>query len=163
MLSPAHPVKVIGFRGDLGLPEKQLRAAVTERYTASPPLSRVEEIADMLEALCRDHGFLKATVRPVTEVTHNPDQTTLIFEMAAGPQARVREARRSRERRTETPRSVRSKLGIQPGARFDRVALDEAVGRYVAELRAAGFLEARVEPDLQVLREPASRSTSPSG
>ena len=89
VLTPAHPVKVIRFRGDLGLPEKQLRTAVTERYTASPPLSRVREIADLLEAICRDHGFLKATARPVTEVTHNPDQTTLTFEMAAGPQARV--------------------------------------------------------------------------
>ena len=25
----------------------------------------------------------------MTEVTHDPDQTTLTFEMAAGPQARV--------------------------------------------------------------------------
>ena len=50
VLAPAHPVKVIRFQGDLGLPENQLRTAVTERYTASPPLSRVEEIADMLEA-----------------------------------------------------------------------------------------------------------------
>ena len=66
-------MKVIRFRGDLGLPEKQLRTAVTERYTASPPLSRVREIADLLEAICRDHGFMKATARPVIEVTHNPD------------------------------------------------------------------------------------------
>ncbi len=50
LLTPAHPIKVIRFRGDLGLPEKQLRAAVTERYTASPPLSRVREIADLLES-----------------------------------------------------------------------------------------------------------------
>jgi outer membrane protein insertion porin family len=148
LLTPAHPIRVIRFRGDLGLPEKQLRAAVTERYTASPPLQRVREIADLLEAICHDHGFLKATARPVTEVTHNPDLTTLTFEMAAGPQARVVSA--EIEGAPEGNAAlVRSKLRIQPGALFDRVALDEAVGRYLAELRAATFLEARAETDLK--------------
>jgi outer membrane protein insertion porin family len=148
VLEPAHPIKIIRFRGDLGLPEKRLRTAVTERYTASPPLSRLREIADLLETICRDHGFLKATARPVTEVTHNPDQTTLIFEMAAGPQARGLSAE-IEGAPDGNAALVRSKLAIQPGAPFDRVALDEAVGRYLAELRAASFLEARVEPDLR--------------
>jgi outer membrane protein insertion porin family len=148
VLAPAHPVKVVRFRGDLGLPEKQLRAAVTERYTVSPPLSRVTEIAEMLELLCRDHGFLKAVVRPVTEVTHNPDRTTLTFDMAAGPPARVLTAEIEGAPDGNVA-LVRSKLGIQPGARFDRVALDAAVARYIRELRAATFLEARVEPDLK--------------
>ncbi len=148
VLAPAHPVRAIRFRGDLGLSEKQLRTAVTERYTASPPLSRVREIADLLEAICRDHGFLKATARPVTEVTHNPEQTTLTFEMAAGPQARVLSAE-IEGAPDGNATLVRSKLGVQPGARFDRVALDAAVGRYLAELRAASFLEARVNTDLK--------------
>jgi outer membrane protein insertion porin family len=148
LLAPAHPVRVIRFRGDLGLPEKQLRTAVTERYTASPPLQRVGEIADLLEALCRDHGFRKATARPTTEVTHNPDQTTLTFDMAAGTRARVLSA--EIEGAPEGNAAlVRSKLGIQPGSPFDRVALDEAVGRYLKALRAASFLEARVETDLK--------------
>jgi outer membrane protein insertion porin family len=146
LLTPAHPIRVIRFTGDLGLPEKRLRAAVTERYTTSPPLQRVREIADLLEAIDRDHGFRKATVRPVTEVTHNPDQTTLTFEMAAGPQARVLSA--EIEGAPEGNAAlVRSKFGIHTGALFDRLALDEAVGRYLAELRAAGFLEARIETD----------------
>jgi outer membrane protein assembly factor BamA len=148
VLAPAHPVRVIKFRGDLGLPEKQLRAAVTERYTALPRLSRVTEIAEMLEALCRAHGFLKAAVRPLTEVTHNPDQTTLVFEMTAGPPARVRAAEIEGAPDGNVA-LVRSKLGIQPGATFDRVALDAAIARYLTELRAATFLEAKVEPDLK--------------
>ena len=146
LLTPAHPIRKIRFRGDLGLPEKQLRAVVTERYTESPPLHRVREIADLLEAICRDHGFLKATARPTTEVTDNPDQTTLTFEMAAGPQARISSA--EIEGAPEGNAAlVRSKLRIQPGAPFDRVAIDAAVGRYLAELRAASFLEARIETD----------------
>jgi outer membrane protein insertion porin family len=147
-LAPTHPVRAVKFRGDLGLPEKQLRAAVTERYTASPPLARVAEISDMLEGLCRDQGFLKAAVRPVTEVTHNPDQTTLFFDMAAGPQARVRAAE-IQGAPDGNVSMVQSKLGIRPGDRFARVALDAAVARYIAELRAATYLEAKVEPDLK--------------
>jgi len=148
VLEPAHPIKAIRFRGDLGLPEKQLRSAVTDRYTASPPLSRITEIAELLEEVCRDRGFLKATARPVAEVSHNPDQTTLTFEMAAGPQARVRSAEIEGAPEGDAG-LVRSKLRIQPGALFDRVALDAAVGRYLSELRAASFLEARVELDLK--------------
>ncbi len=148
VLAPAHPIRVIRFRGDLGLSEKQLRTAVAERYTASPPLSRVREIADMLEATCRNRGFLNATVRPVTEVSHSPDQTTLTFEMAAGPQARVLSA--AIEGAPDGNAAlVRSTLGIESGARFDRVALDEAVGRYLKALRAANFLEARVDTDFK--------------
>ena len=148
VLAPAHPIRIIRFRGDLGLPEKQLRTRVIERYTSSPPLSRVREIADLLEALCRDHGFLKATARPVTEVTHNPEQTTLTFDMAAGPQARVLSAEIEGAPEGNVA-LVRSALGIQPGAPFDRVALDEAVGRYLKSLRTASFLEARVDTDLK--------------
>jgi outer membrane protein insertion porin family len=148
VLAPTHPVKVIRFQGDLGLPERQLRAAVTERYSASPPLSRIEEIADMLEGLCRDHGYMKAAVRPVTAVIHKPDQTTLTFEMAAGPQALVLSAE-IEGAPDGNAAAVRSKLGIQPGARFDRVSLESAVGRYVTELRADGFLEAKVGTDLK--------------
>jgi outer membrane protein insertion porin family len=146
VLEPTHPIRVIRFRGDLGLPEKQLRSAVTERFSASPPLSRLREIADLLEAIQRDHGFRKATVRPVTEVSHNPDQTTLTFEVAAGPQTRVLSAKISGAP-DGNAELVRSKLRLQPGAPFDRLAIDAAVARYLAELRAASFLEARVEID----------------
>ena len=148
VLLPSHPIKGIKFRGDLGLSEKQLRSAVVERYTASPPLGRLREIADMLEVVCRDRGYLKAAARPVTEVSHDPDQTTLIFEMAAGPRARVRSAE-IEGAPDGNAAFVRSRLGIQPGARFDRVALDETVAKYLAELRAASFLDARVETDLK--------------
>jgi outer membrane protein insertion porin family len=148
VLARARPVKTIRFRGDLGLPEKQLRRAVTERYSTSPPLSRIREIADMLEALCRDHGFLKAAVRPVTEATRDPAQTTLTFDMTAGPPARVLTAEIEGAPGGNVA-LVRSKLGIQPGARFSRVALDSTVTRYITELRAATYLEAKVETDLK--------------
>jgi outer membrane protein assembly factor BamA len=146
-LVPLHAVKSIEFRGDLGLSARLLRAAVEERYTVSPPVSRAEEIAALLEALCHDHGFLKAVVQPSTEVTHNPDRTRLIFEMAAGPPARIGST--SVEGAPDgNAAQVLSRLGLVAGARFDRLALEAAVARYVEDLRAKGFLEAKVNPDI---------------
>lgn len=146
-LASVHSVKSIEFRGDLGLPLRQLRSAVVDRYTTSPPISRAEEIAAMLEALCRDHGFLKATVRLSAEVAHDPDRTRMIFEVTAGPPARIGAA--SVDGAPDgNAAQVLSRLGLRPGARFDRLALDAAVARYVEEFRAKGFLEAKVEPDI---------------
>ncbi|HEX7486249.1 MAG TPA: POTRA domain-containing protein [Vicinamibacterales bacterium] len=146
-MMPVHAVKSIEFRGDLGLPVRQLRAAVEDRYSASPPVSRAGEIAAMLEGLCRDHGFLKATVRPSTEVMHNPDRTRLTFEVSAGQPARVGTAQ-VEGAPDGNAGPVLLLLGLQAGARFDRVGLDSAVARYVEDLRAKGFLETKVEPDV---------------
>ena len=78
-LKAVHTVKSVAFRGDLGLPVGQLRKAVEERYTSSPPVTRAEEIAEMLDGLLRDHGFLKATVTPATEATNRADRILLVF------------------------------------------------------------------------------------
>ena len=116
----------------------------------------------MLEALCRDHGFLKATVRPVTEARTSRTSIRLVFDVAAGSAGAGRRGARSRERRTGTRRMVRSQLGLQPGARFDRVALDAAVARYVDDLRAARLSSRRRSSRTSIYSdEPASGWTSP--
>ena len=43
----------------------------------------------MLEQLYREHGYLRATVRPRATELHDPDRTLLEFEVDAGPQARI--------------------------------------------------------------------------
>ncbi len=138
----------IDFRGDLGLPTRQLRTAVLDRYGASPPPWRGEEIARMLETECRDRGYLTATVTPTTEAVRGRDQLRLVFEMKAGPQATVGESYVQGAPDGEAPQ-VLARLGVVSGARFDRVALDQAVERYVADLRAHGFLEAKIGTDVE--------------
>jgi outer membrane protein insertion porin family len=146
-LTPLQTVKDIAFRGDLGLTAHDLRAAVEERYTASPPVARAEEIAGMLEAQLRDRGFLKAAVRPVTEPTDRPDRIRLVFKVSAGPAARVGKAVVEGAPNGDADEVLR-RLNLRPGTRFDRLALESAVIRYVEGLRTGGYLEAKMEPDL---------------
>lgn len=143
-LATQHPVESIEFRGDLGLPARQLRAAVEERYSKSPPRVRAEEISVMLEGLLRDHGFLKATVKPAEAPSTAREK--LVFEVNAGTPARV--GRATVEGQPEvSAEQLLDRLDVKTGSRFDRLALDGAVTRYLRELRARGFLEAKIAPD----------------
>ena len=149
-------VVAIEFRGDLGLPARQLKSAVLDRYGASPPAWRGDEIAGVLETLCRDHGFLTAKVTAGTEAGRGQDKLQLVFDVKAGPQARVGDSHVEGAPDGEAPQ-VLVRLGVTAGAKFDRAALDQAVERYVADLRSHGFLEATVDtdvvtaPDLQLV------------
>jgi outer membrane protein insertion porin family len=145
-LTTLHTVKSIEFRGELGLTAGQLRRAVEERYTASPPVSRSEEIAAMLAGLCRDHGFLKATVTPSSETESRPDRLRLVFEVHAGSPALIGRAVVDGASGGESAEIVK-RLDLQPGKRFDRVALEGAIASYVAGLRAHGYLQAKMDPD----------------
>jgi outer membrane protein insertion porin family len=140
-------VTAIDFRGDLGLSARQLRSAVVDRYGASPPAWRGDEIAHMLETECRDHGYLTATVSATTEPGHGQDQLQLVFDVKAGPQATVGQSRVDGAPDGQAPQ-VLARLGLTPGARFDRADLDQAVERYVADLRTHGFLEAKIDTDV---------------
>jgi outer membrane protein insertion porin family len=149
-------VVAIDFRGDLGLSARQLRTAVLDRFSASPPAWRGDEIAGMLETLCRDQGFLGAKVTARTEAGRGQDQLRLVFDVKAGPQARVGESHVEGAPDGEAPQ-VLARLGVTAGAKFNREALDQAVDRYAADLRSHGYLEARVDtdvvtaPDLQLV------------
>jgi outer membrane protein insertion porin family len=145
-LTPLHTVKRLEFRGDLGLPARELRAAVEERYGASPPAVRAEEIAEMLAGRLRDRGFLKGTVRPSTEPLEKQNGTRLVFTVAAGAAATIGKAAVEGAPDGNAAAVLRD-LGIQPGGRFDRLAFEDAITRYVEDLRSKAYLEARVDPD----------------
>ncbi len=160
-------VVAIDFRGDLGLSTRQLRTAVLDRFGASPPAWRGDEIAGMLETLCRDHGFLAAKITAGTEAGRGQDQLQLVFDVKAGPQARVGESHVEGAPDGEAPQ-VLARLGVTSGAKFDRAALDQAVERYVTDLRSHGFLEAKVDtnvviaPDLQLVNVTVRMNRGPS-
>ncbi len=146
-LASLHTVGSIEFRGDLGLKPHELKTAVEERYGASPPVARAEEIATMLEAQCRDHGFLKASVRPEIEPLDKTSRVRLVFQVQAGPPARIAKAAVEGAPDGDAAAVLRQ-LGLQQEARFDRLALEDAITRYVEGLRKGGYLEARMDPDL---------------
>jgi outer membrane protein insertion porin family len=146
-LLPVSTVEAIEFRGDLGLPVRQLRSAVSDRFGTAPAAWRGDEIATMLEANFRDHGFLNATVKATTEPGHRENRLRLVFDVKAGQPAAVGEAH-VEGAPDDIGAQVRTRLAITPGSRFDRLALDAAVRRYVEDLRSKGFLEASVEFDV---------------
>jgi outer membrane protein insertion porin family len=146
-MAPVSTVASVEFRGDLGLPERQLRSAVSDRYGKSPAAWRGDEIAAMLEANYRDHGFLNATVKPTTAPAGGQNRLGLVFEVKADQPASVGVAH-VEGAPDDTGGQVLARLGITPGSRFDRLALDAATAHYVEDLRAKGFLEAKVDFDV---------------
>jgi outer membrane protein insertion porin family len=91
-LVPLHSVQRVDFRPasgavGLGLSEALLRRTVENRFSTTPPVGRAVEVARTLEQLYRDHGYLRATVRPVATEKHDPDRTLLEFQIDPGAHA----------------------------------------------------------------------------
>ena len=74
VLFPLHLVDRLELRGMLGLPERDLRRVITERFGPLPGAGRAEDVADALRALYRDRGYQAAMVTARIEETHLPDQ-----------------------------------------------------------------------------------------
>ena len=141
-------VTALVFRGDLGLPASDLRAAVTERYTAAPLLSRAGEIARLLETLCRDHGFLGAKVAERVEPAPEPDRATLVFDVNAGPQ--VRAAALSVVGEAGAPAAqVLGQLGLRQGRPFDPTTVRAKSAAFAQSLHALRYFEATVTPSFK--------------
>src|SRR5688572_3485382 len=90
-LVPVHAVERVEFRGDVGLSTGILRSAITERFGATPSATRGYEVAQRLQEVYNERGYLNAAIRPIVETRHDPDRTILAFEINAGPVARIRE------------------------------------------------------------------------
>ncbi|MBI3048912.1 MAG: BamA/TamA family outer membrane protein [Acidobacteria bacterium] len=142
VLFPLHPVDRVEFRGALGLPEREIRRVITERFGAAPPPGRADEVAEALRALYRDRGYPAARVTPSVEETHAPDRATMVFDVTAGGRAAIGRLEvdeiDGRDRRVPA-----GDIGIRAGDPYDNAAILAALDRYTAALRARGFYEAR--------------------
>ncbi len=142
-LVPLRDVKRVAFRGDLGLPEDQLRAAVVERFGPTPSIGRAADIAGVLENLYHDHGYLGARVKPAAlgEAGGTED---LVFEVAAGPQARI-----AKLEVIGTPPELLAGLPGRVQARegdpYEPLALRKRAADYVDQMRRGGYYEARID------------------
>ena len=142
VLFPLHPVDRIEFRGTLGLPEREIRRVITERFGAAPPAARLDDVTEALRSLYVDRGFPAARIAPSLEETHQPDRATMVFDIAAGGRATI--GRLEVDEVDATDRRVApGDLGIRAGDPYDNAAIVEALERYAAALRARGFYEAR--------------------
>ena len=155
VLTPAHPVRELLFRGTLRLPESDLRQAVAERYGALPPASRAADVAESLRQFYSDHGFLGAAVTTRVDLRHDPDAASLVVTIDVGPQSTVERVRV--EGIDGGQRSaLLDRIGIRPGQPYDLLNLQEAVAAYEAELRGLSYYEARIDPSTEFTPEGAA-------
>ncbi|MGE0446502.1 MAG: POTRA domain-containing protein [Vicinamibacterales bacterium] len=142
VLTPAHPIDRLEFRGSLGLGESALRDALVARFGPGAVNARAEELQRELLRLYRDHGYVSATVTPRVEQTHMPDRASLVFDIAAGPRAAIA----SLDLDT-VPLDLRGTVvdaaGLREGQPYDAAAIQAALDRQQAALRARGYYQAQ--------------------
>ena len=138
-------VTALVFRGDLGLPAGDLRAAVTDHYTSTPPVTRAGDIARMLTTLCRDHGYVLAQVVEHVEPAPEPDRATLAFDIKAGPRVRAGDLSVTGEAGIPAAQ-VLERCGLRRGQPFDPVVVRRRASDLADSLRAQRYFEATVVP-----------------
>lgn len=141
LLVPRHAVQAVEFRGQLGLPEEDLRQTMVERFGPLPPASRSNDVARALTDLYRQRGFVRARVEPRVQELHDPDRAVMTFTIDAGTRAPIQ---RVDVEGLEPPDRLRlqREIDVRAGQSYDRVALQRRLEAYEIGLRARGFYEA---------------------
>ena len=142
VLRPAHPIDRVEYRGSLGVDESVLRAAIASRFGAAAVSARVEELQRQLLQFYRDRGYIAATVTPRIEQTHLPDRASLVFEIAAGPRSAIASVDLENVPAGERE-AVVAEAGLRPGLPYDAAAIQAALDRHQAALRARGYYQAQ--------------------
>lgn len=142
LLTPVHPVAKVEFRGQLGLPESELRARMVDRVGATPSVSRSTDVVDALLSLYHENGYLDAGVVPEAPILeHVHESATLVFDVNAGRQAIV--AHSTITGTLDQPAAaVASRLGIAPGQPYHPAQLQQRLTAWVDSLKHSGFYEA---------------------
>ena len=140
-LVSVRAVDRIEFRGSLGLSEGRVRDALNDRFGRAPQPGRAAEVVRMLEQLYQDNGYFRSSIRPNSEELHNPERTILIFEIEAGPQARVGTIEIVGEPQA-TREAVLQRLALATGHVYDRARIDARLDEYARRLKGRGYLRA---------------------
>jgi outer membrane protein insertion porin family len=142
LLQPIHAVYAVKFRGTLGLSEALLRERMAERFGETPPVGRAADVAAGLENLYREHGYLEADVRaapPIVE--HDPDRTTLVFDVNTGERARISRTNIVGDP-IEPQAELIARLGVQPGQPYQPAEIRRKLAEHVERLRHRGYYQA---------------------
>jgi outer membrane protein insertion porin family len=143
LLTPVRNVSRIAFTGTLGLSERELRRAVTERFSATPAVGRADAAARALEQVLARRGYLRPRVRPFLDVRSDSDRATLTFEVDAGPRAQIGTVEVSGG--TEPAGRLAGRLGLVSGRPYDREQVEQRLARHVQSLRNRGYYEAAAD------------------
>lgn len=142
-LVPLHVVDTVEFRGDVGLPGRHIRQALTDRFGRTPSAGQASAAATYLEALLHERGYRSASVTPRVEIDHERERSTLDFDVHAGRRAIVGAITVSGESVLSKAQVV-ERLGLEVGDPYDESAIDRGVARFVERIRNLGYYEAEV-------------------
>src|SRR4029077_6353825 len=151
-LVPIHPVGRMRFALAAeapGVAADAMRRAIVDRYGTSPPLARVADMTRLIADTLREQGYLHATVSPRSELEHAPERATLVFSIDPGPRTTIGELRVDGQPAVSAP-DLFSRLGLKPGAPYQRQALSVRIERAIEERRKAGYYEARITPTVEL-------------
>ena len=154
-LIPIHPVGRIRFAiaaAAPGVAADAMRRAIVDRYGTSPPLARLADMTRLIADTLREQGYLHASVSPRSELEHSPERATLVFSIDPGPRTTIGELRVDGQP-VVAARDLFSRLGLKPGAPFQRQALNARIERAIEERRKAGYYEARITPAVELAND----------
>ena len=144
-LVPLHPVETITFTGAdaPGINEGRLRQRLEERFGRTPRAARAAEMAQEIEGVLRDAGYLRARVTPQTRIEHDAERTNLTFVVQPGTRARVGSIS------VEGPPGMTSEallthLDLSTGQPYEPERISARAERYLEDRRRRGYYEARI-------------------
>jgi outer membrane protein assembly factor BamA len=140
-LIPVHGVERVTFTGDLGVSEGLLRRTVSERVGPRLPAGRVQEAVRGLLQLYEDRGYRRASIVPRTTRLHDPDRTILVFEISAGPRARIGRVEITGEPLASGP-ALLARLRATPGSFYEQAEIQRRLADYVGGLKDKGRYDA---------------------
>ncbi len=125
-LIPSRVVRSIAFKGDVGLPDRDLHDRIKEHFGNTPSLARLPDLLTYLKTVYRDEGYEspKLTARPALEGAAHDE---LVIDVDAGSRLRIRHI----QAEGNTPDGLAS-IPVETAA-DDRRRLPEGRGRRPAE------------------------------
>lgn len=141
VLMPVKAVRQLHFRGTTELPAGRLRRVLEDRFGGIPSVGRAADAARVLEDAYAAAGFTRARVTPSAEWTGETREPVLVFDVVAGPRARVGRVVVEGEA-GEAPASITGRLGIRRGEYYDRAEIQRSLDRYLSDLRERSHYEA---------------------
>ena len=151
-LTPLHPIARFSFEGPLdrpGIDRGALRRAILDRYGAAPPLGKTTDMVRIAADALRQRGYLHPTITPRADVSHQSERASLVLAIDPGARTAIRDVEVAGT--PSVPRAeFLSRLGLAPGAPYQREALNARIDKYVADRRRHGYYEAKVLANVQL-------------
>ena len=147
-LVPRAVVQRVVFDGDRGLPDDDLREAITTTHGTAFEVTRAETIPDTLRQYYRTRGFMNAQV--ATSVEGAGSERTLRVTAHSGERARINQiAVRGMALPLYGP--TLDRLGLAQGQRYDETDIEQKLSDYQTELRELRYYEVETGHSIDVL------------